>query len=226
MAPAQKKSRKELLKEPDEFLTTTGRALAWISGHQRELRVAAAAAIAAAVLVSGWFAWENREETQAAALLSQALERAEETGKPQEALQAAAPDLERLIGSHGRRKNGRLARILYADLLFEAGETRRALALYETALGDFASEPTFRLQILKSLAFVHVALGEGVRAIERFEQALSLAQGSLREEILFHLGDLHYAQGQEEKGRSFFERLLREHPDSWYAGPVRARLAG
>lgn len=226
MAPAQKKSRKELLKEPDEFLTTTARALAWVSGHKRELRWTAAAVLAAALLVSGWFAWENREESQASGLLSRALERVEEAGKPMEALQAAAPDLERLIGSYGRTKNGRLARILYANLLFEAGETRRAVALYETALGDFASEPALRLQILKSLAYAHLALGEGSRAIERFEQALALAQGSLREEILFHLGDLCLAQGQEEKGRSFLERLLREHPDSWYAGPVRARLAG
>ncbi|MEJ5359390.1 MAG: tetratricopeptide repeat protein [Desulfobacterales bacterium] len=226
MAPAQKKSRKELLKEPDEFLTTTARALAWVSGHKRELRWTAAAVLGAALLVSGWFAWQNREETQAAALLSRTLERVDEAGKPAEALQTAAPDLERLIGSHGRTKNGRLARMLYANLLFEAGETRRAIALYEAALGDFAAEPPLRLQILKSLAYAHLALGEATRAIERFEQALALAQGSLREELLFHLGDLCLAQGQQEKGRSFFERLLREHPDSWYAGPVRARLAG
>lgn len=226
MAAVQKKSRKELLKEPDEFLTTTGRALAWVAAHKRELRLAAAVVLAIAVLVSGWRAWENRQEAQAASLFSRALERAEAAGKPAEALQAAAGDLERLIADHGRRQGGRLARILYADLLYEAGEARRALEIYRAALDDFPEPHTLRLQLLKSLAYCHLALGEAPAAIERFEEALALAQGSLREEILFHLGDLCFAQGQPEKGKGFFERLLREHPDSWYAGPVRARLAG
>lgn len=226
MAAAPKKSRKELLKEPDEFLTTTGRALAWVAAHKRELRLATAIALGLALLVSGWRAWENRQEAQAASLLSQALERAETAGKPAEALRAAAGDFERLIAEHGRRRSARLGRVLYADLLFEAGEARRALEFYRTALGEFPEPHTLRLQLLKSLAYCHLALGEASAAIERFEEALSLAQGSLREEILFHLGDLCLAQGQAEKGRGFFERLLREHPDSWYAGPVRARLAG
>ena len=74
MAAAKKKTRKELLKEPDEFLTLSSRFLGWAAKYKKQINMAVLAALTAGVLISGYFFYVNQQEAKAAGLLAQALD--------------------------------------------------------------------------------------------------------------------------------------------------------
>ncbi len=58
---AEKKlSRKKLLKEPDEFLTTTGTVVRYVKEHPRHVALAAAAVFAVFVVVAGFYYYQQQ----------------------------------------------------------------------------------------------------------------------------------------------------------------------
>ena len=64
MAAAKKKTRKELLKEPDEFLTLTSRVLGWAAKYKKQINMAVLAAPTVGVLLSGYIFYVNQQESQ------------------------------------------------------------------------------------------------------------------------------------------------------------------
>ena len=64
-----KKTRKELLKEPDEFITTTGKLIRWAVKYQTQLTYGLIAVVVVAIGVSTYRYFNARAEAQAAQLL-------------------------------------------------------------------------------------------------------------------------------------------------------------
>jgi tetratricopeptide (TPR) repeat protein len=229
VAAAKKKTRKELLKEPDEFLTLTSRALAWIAQHKKEINVAVLAVLGVAVLFSGYVFYANQQEAKAASLLAQALEKLERlgAGKPtQKTVQDVSGDFRHIFIDYGSRSNGSIARLIYANLCYETGDYQQAADLYKACLPLFADQPLIHFQILKSLGYSYEALKDPAAAVAYFEQAQSTGEKSLQDDVLFHLGGLYARLGQKEKSVEAFKRILSDHPESVYANLVRQKVNG
>lgn len=64
-------------------------------------------------------------------------------------------------------------------------------------------------------------------AIGRFEEALKMyADASRRDEVLYYLGKSYLADGQKDKAREVFGRLIREFPGSAFSADANKTLAG
>jgi tetratricopeptide (TPR) repeat protein len=229
VAAAKKKTRKELLKDPDEFLTLTSRALDWVAQHKKEINVAVLAVLGAAVLFSGYVFYANQQEAKAASLLAQALEKLERlgAGKPtQKTVQDVSEDFRHIFNDYGSRSNGSIARLIYANLCYETGGYQQAADLYKACLPQFADQPLIHFQILKSLGYTYEALKDPATAVGYFEQAQSTGETSLQDDVLFHLGELYARLGQKEKSVDAFKRILSDHPESVYANLVRKKVDG
>ena len=229
MAAAKKKTRKELLKEPDEFLTLSSRALNWFAQHKKEINGAVLAVLAMAVLVSGYVFYVNQQEAKAASLLAQALDKLDRlgAGKPTpKTVQDVSEDFRRVFNDYGSRSNGSIARLIYANLCYQAGDYQQAADLYKASLPRFADQPLVHFQILKSLGYTYEALKEPATAVAYFEQAQAAGDKGLQDDVLFLLGDLYAQMGQEEKSVDAFKRILSDHPESVYASLARRRVNG
>lgn len=229
MAAAKKKTRKELLKEPDEFLTLSSRVLGWFAQHKKEINGTVLAVLALAVLVSGYVFYVNRQEAKAASLLAQALDKLERlgAGKPTaKVVQDVSEDFRRVFNDYGSRSNGSIARLIYANLCYQTGDYQQAADLYKASLPRFSDQPLVHFQILKSLGYTYEALKDPATAVAYFEQAQSAGDKSLQDDVLFHLGDLYARMGQKEKSQDAFKRILNDHPDSVYANLVRKKVNG
>lgn len=227
MAAAVKKTRKELLKEPDEFITLSSRVLGFIATYKKTIGYACFGALLAAALFSGYIGYSGWREAAAAAELAQALakyDRLRTETSQDKAVQGVAEDFRRILDDYGNRSNGSIARVLYANLCYEAGDFKQAAELYQTSLARFADDPLMRFLLLKSLAYAHEGLKDYATAVAYFEQALSAAQKNLQDDVLFHLGDLYARLGDSEKSATAFNRLLSDHQDSVYVNMVRERL--
>jgi tetratricopeptide (TPR) repeat protein len=229
VAAAKKKTRKELLKEPDEFLTLSSRVLGWFAQHKKEINGTVLAVLALAVLVSGYVFYVNRQEAKAASLLAQALDKLERlgAGKPTaKVVQDVSEDFRRVFNDYGSRSNGSIARLIYANLCYQTGDYQQAADLYKASLPRFSDQPLVHFQILKSLGYTYEALKDPATAVAYFEQAQSAGDKSLQDDVLFHLGDLYARMGQKEKSQDAFKRILNDHPDSVYANLVRKKVNG
>jgi len=227
VAAAKKITRKELLKEPDEFLTLSARVLGWVAHHRRAINTAVSAALAVAVLVSGYLYYTNRREAQAGVMFGEALAKYDRLSADKaNAAREVAADFRRVIDEYGGTSNGRMAALVYANLCYQAGEFGQAADLYKTCLERFSDEPLIHFQILKSLGYTYEGLKDPAAALPYFERALAAADKALQDDLLFQIGDLYARIGNQAKSEETFKRLLSDFGDSPYANLVRQRVPG
>jgi tetratricopeptide (TPR) repeat protein len=228
VAAAKKKSRKELLKEPDVVLTWSTRLLAAVAAHKNAIAIGVIGLLAAAALYSGYQYYVHRQEARAGVLLQEAMakyERLRAGESPEKAAKAVAEDFQRLIADYGSRANGDTARLIYGNILYEAGDFSRAAELYRALQARFGEFPLVRFQVIQSLGYTLAALQDDAGAARTFEAALAVADPRLADGVLYQLGTLYARLGQTEKSTAAFKRILADHPDSAYVAMVKERVS-
>lgn len=228
MAAAKKKSRKELLKEPDVVMTWSTRLLAVVAAHKNAIVYGVIGLMAMAALYSGYQYYVHRQEAQAGVLIDEAVakyERLRAGEAPEKAVKAVAEDFQRIITAYGSRINGDAARLIYANLLYEAGDFSQAADLYRALQTRFSEFPLIRFQIIQSLGHTLAALQDDAGAARTFETALTVADPRLADGVLYELGTLYARMGQTEKSTAAFNRILSDHPDSVYVSLVKERIS-
>jgi len=213
-------TRKQLLKEPDEFITFSNRMIRLGVAYKQHLMIAAGLFCAVVLIYVGMQYVSARSRTKALNLLENAVARYNrelaQSGTAK-ALAEVEGDFELILGKYGSNAGGRLARLTFAQYHYAAGGAERAIALYQAALADFEEDPLYRSLALSGLGYAYALKGDGARAISYFEQVVSGAAAGLKGDALFNLGLLYAQSGQNGKSRESFQRIKEEHPESIYA---------
>jgi predicted negative regulator of RcsB-dependent stress response len=228
---AKKKfSRKELVKEPDEFITFTGQAIRWARENARLLTYGACLFFGVIVLVSAYRLYSAHVQDAGGALLSQtrsAYQTALQADKdPAKALAAVKPQFERLVSEYGRWPAGRLGRVLYAHATQAGHAPDEAITLYRQALDDFKADPALSNSILSGLAAAYMEKGDSAAAITHLEQVVAGSAKTLKDTALFQLAALYKAAGQTEKSQQAYKQLSTDYPDSIYANIAKEKITG
>jgi tetratricopeptide (TPR) repeat protein len=234
MAIKAKKSRKELLHEPDEFMVFSGRLVNFLRTYQQQVlyTVLGIFLILATVAVVRFVSSRNEEKasrmwaqiktTYASALQSGAADAG--AAGAEAALAAVDADFNQLIDKYGSKPSGRLARLNYAQLCLAAGKADVALPHFKACFEAFGDDPAWRGVALSGLAHALAHTGQHDQAAARFEELISGEGTVFKAEALFQLGWLYEETGESEKGRHAYERLLADYPDSTYADLVRDQV--
>ena len=229
MAKKRKKTRKELLKEPDEFMTLSGKLIKFAVEHKKQLTYGLGIILALVVIISGVRFFSIRAENKAAAMLDQSLTeynrlKAEKT--PAAVYGAVSSGFQNILQKYGGKHSGKIARLLYANICYDAGKYQQAIDLYNISLKDFEKQPGIHSQILSSLGYAYEEQQEYSKAISYFEK-ISTAPGQiLRDEALFHLGRLYNKLGQPQKSKEAYQKIISDHPDYIYIDIVREEISG
>jgi tetratricopeptide (TPR) repeat protein len=229
MAKRKKISRKKLLKEPDEFITFSGRMFQFTMEHKTQLTYAVSIVIALIVLLSGYRFFALRSENKALALLDQATEKYQAALQDQDlnaAYRAVSGDFQIILNKYGSKEGGKLAQVMFANICYDAGEYGKAVELYKKSLKNFENYPLIQNLILSGLGYAHEQLNENQLAASYFEQIAASDVQILRDEALFNLGVLYDKLGENEKSAKAFNRIMSDHQDSVYIDMVKERSAG
>jgi tetratricopeptide (TPR) repeat protein len=222
-------TRKELLKEPDEFITTTGRVIRWVKANPKPVVYGAGAFLAIIMFVAAYGYYQDNRARVSAELLGQILsqyQRESADDDPAQALTRVVPDFDRLIENFSGQPAGRLGCVFYAHFSLKGGEPQKAAELYRKALKRNGNDPSLEPIILYGLASACEAAGDTSEAISTYERVLSLATMTNKDNALFHLGRLYAKEGDPEKSREMYEKLAADYPDSAFAQLARERAAG
>jgi len=229
MAKKRKKTRKELLREPDEFMTISGKLIGFAVDHKNQLAYALGIIVILALIISGYRFFSIRAENNAAALLDKNLTKynsLKADKQPDEVYGEVSADFQFILDKYKGKESAKLARIIYANICYNAGKYKQAIELFKTALTDFAKYPMIHQQILSNLGYASEQEKDYSTAVGYFEKISTAPEPIMRDEALFHLGRLYDKLGENEKSREAYNKILTDHQDFIYIDLVKERMSG
>jgi tetratricopeptide (TPR) repeat protein len=227
MAKKKKKTRKELLKTPDEFLTFSGKVLGLISKYQKQISYALCAVIAIVFIIMGYRFFAQRAEARAFSMLDQAqskYELLERTSSANAAYSQVSPDFQTILKKYGGNAGGKIARVVYANISYSAGQYPEAIKLYQRSLKEFENDKLVYHLMLANLGYAYQHIEDERNATLYFEKAAAETDSLVREEALFNLGLIYQKLGDTEKSRQAFQQILTSYPNSPYGDIVKEKL--
>jgi len=229
MAKPKRVTRKQLLKEPDEFITTTGRIIQWGQQHARQLTIAGGIIVVLLVIVTAYRYYDNWVENNAFVLLNEVVTKYE-TNKTssdvQMAYQSTKEDFENLIQKYDSTDGGQLAMFVFAGISNDAGDPDRAIELYEAGLKYFKSDPTYQSFILSGLGYAYEKNQDLKKAVSYFQKIADGSDSTVKDLALFNLGRLYQQLGDTEKSKAAYTRLTTEFADSIYYEVAKEKVKG
>jgi len=229
MAKHKRVTRKQLLREPDEFMTTTGRIIRWGQQYARPLAYAAGAFLILMVVIAGYRYFSNNAENKAFLLLDQAVGKYETQKAGMDVLaayEAAREDFEYIIRKYDNTEGGKLATVVFAGISYDAGDAEKAIQLYGNALKYFKHDTTYQNFLWSGLGYAYEKNQDARMAVSWFEKIAAGEDPVVKDVALFNMGRLYHELGDTTKSRQAYERLTTEHSDSMYYQLALEKIAG
>lgn len=221
---AKKKiSRKALLKTEDEFISISSRLIRFILTHRQKLALACGGIIVLLVIFSGIRYASIQSEKKAFALMESAwagYQTLQQSQGPQKAYRQAKTDFEPLLEKYSGKNGGKLARVLFAGICLNAGESDLAIDLYQKALNDFDDADPLKYFVFSGLAAAYDAKKDFPNAIAYLETMVAAPDAILKDEAYFNLGRIYAAMENRQKSREAYQKIVSD-----YSGSIFSRLA-
>lgn len=217
--PTTKKLRHKDLKQPDEFISLSGRVVDWARKNALAVQIGIGAAVLLVLTIAG-VRWYTQSRDQAAA---RAFYGASELFK-REQWDVAQQDFAKLAGSYGSTPYGTLAKLYAGRAALNAQKPAEAvppLTEFVAAAPSPALEQIGRLALARALEATSDAAG----ARTQLDRALAL-EGPLRPEATMGLAQLEEAAGNKEKAIELYQKYLTDDADGAAASLARMRLVG
>lgn len=221
-------SRKKLLKEPDEFITFTGRLIAFGRTYQNQLIGGLTAFFIILALISTVRYFSAKSEAEAALLLANTQTKYQEalsSGGAEDAFAKVESDFKRLFDEYSGKAAGRQARLIFADICFNAKKIDRAIDLYEVALKDWSRTSAIKNLILNSLGYAYESKDDFKKAVTYYEQVRKGSETIGKADAIYNLGRIYAKLDDQEKSKDAYSNLDKNYPDYVYAQIVKAAVA-
>lgn len=219
MAKRKRVTRKQLLKEPDKVITTTGRLLQMVQEYRNQLSIAAVVTLIIIGAISSIQYFVDRSEERAFWAYDKAVGKYSTVINQKsaaEALSDVREDFTEILREHSSRKAGKLARLFFANISFNGGDVDGSIELYGTAVQDFKDFQEIKSLALSGLAYAYEEKREAVKAIDTYQAILSQDGALGKDEALFNLARLYAESGNTSESTGSYEKLISDYPGSMY----------
>jgi len=217
MAKKKRVSRKKLLKEPDEFLTVSARALQFAAENRKQLSyvlVGLVVVVVAGALI-GYFL--NLSQRRAYRVFDEGLSHyvAQVSGEKSALVVGMATErFVETIENHSSTRAAELSLPVYGNMLYEAGSYDEAIERYRQALEAFPGEEGMEKLIWNGLGYAYEGKGEYRAAAEWFEKIADSESRFLKADAYFNLGRMYEAMGKGQEAREAYQRLVEAFPNA------------
>ncbi len=221
-------TRKQL-KQDDEFVSAAEWIFRWVADNVKAIVAGIVAVCVIALIWWGVSSWLGARTGDASILLSQAVKTFEGEITPGSPIlvgdvDAAQAEFLQVVESYGRSDQADMARLYLARIDLGRGNTeeaRSALVDLKDRRGDDMVGSLATLDLID----LRVASGQGAEVAGELD-AMVLGQNKALppDAALFKLGEIFVTEGDSEKARLYFERLVEEFPESPYLAGARQKL--
>lgn len=228
---AEKKvSRKELLNEPDEFISITSQTIKFAKDNPRILISGVVVLVLALVIGLGYYAYRSSKEARSHELFQVASRNFEKemssNNQPsKETVDKLVTEFDVIAKDYSGFINGDLALLYSGHVLYKGGEYDRALDRYTkaqtTALGKQGFGPLIQYNIAQTL----FALKNYDKAISLFEQFSRDTTSPYRREAHVSIARIYESMGKNKEAVQAYKQYLKIFPEAPDADFVKARIA-
>jgi len=226
---AKKKiTRKELLNEPDEFISFSSRLLGFIATYKIQILYFVGALALIGIVLSGYGYFSRKAEREAFAMLQKAKTDYELSLKkdgPEKAMNEVKNDFMNIMNKYSGNHGGKMAGLELAKVYYNAGDIDSSIEQYGKALKAFNDNSAVKRQILSSLGYAYEAKNNLKSAVNHFETIVSEPDNFLKDEALFNLGRLFAAMGDEKKSKAAYQKIVSDFTDSFYLEIAKERIS-
>ncbi len=224
---AKKITQKSL--KHDEFIEAAFDFGRWLEENWANVAKGLLAAIVLVIGIVAWGAYARHSRGQLRNSLShgiQLYEDAEDTGFSDPAtLGAALETFDDAAERGGSSATGMLARFYRGSTLYRLGRLDEAAATLEEVVGQSGAGETIGATAGVLLARVHVAAGQGEKAIQLLESIVDQDERLIPADLaLLELGRIHSEAGNPEQARVQWQRIVDEYPLTVSAAEARRLL--
>ncbi|NIR13647.1 MAG: tetratricopeptide repeat protein [Desulfobacterales bacterium] len=224
----KKVTRKQLLKEPDEFLTFSGRAALFIRGHSRQftyLGVAVAAGLLIYLGITTFMGYINKKGQTAYNTAYYIIAENANLEKDAQALKESAELFQKVIDKYGMSKVSRLALPELAYLRMAERKYDEAIGLYLEFLSEVPDNSPYQSLARLALAACYEANGELESAIESLSRVVDGPNDFFKEQAMLSLARVYRLDNQKDKSKKILEEFLEKFKSSPFLPIAKAHLA-
>jgi tetratricopeptide (TPR) repeat protein len=217
MAKKKRVTRKQLLKEPDEFLTFSGKAIQFMANNRRPLLSAVIGLVVIAVVFSGFRYFSRLSERQAYAMFEEGRMRywAEISGEEEPlALKEAGESFDLVLKKYPSTRAARLSLIIYADMNHRRGDYQKAIDLYQKALEAFSGDGAIEKLIWNGLGYSYEAQKAYKAAAENFQKITDTQDEFMKGDAYYNLARMMEAMEHQEEALEAYNKVVDAYPDS------------
>ena len=224
---AKKISRKELLKGTDEFLTFSGKAVNFMTTHQRELKYAGvviAILVVAYLGITTYLRYVNKNGQNAYNTAYQTLTKEMKPDANPDNLLKSEELFNKVTDDYGLSKVAQLALPQIAYLKFLDKKYDDAIGLYQKFLDKVAGNTEYELMTNLALAACFEAKGDLKTAMETLIPVIEIPDSSFSEPAMLSLARLYRLDNKPEKAREVLNKFVEQHGDSPLLPFAKAQL--
>ncbi len=217
MAKKKRLTRKQLLKEPDEFLTFSAKAIRFASENRKPISyvVIGIAVVAVAFAVFRYFS--NLSERKACAIFEQGLVEyvAGVSGEESPHLEQTAKEkFAEVLKKYPSTSATELSLPVYADISYDEGSYDKAIELYQRRLEGVSEKDSLRNLIWNGLAYAYEGKKDYKAAAEYFRKITGSQDEFLKGEAYFNQGRMYEAMNDRVNACEAYERVVRDYPNA------------
>jgi tetratricopeptide (TPR) repeat protein len=226
--PPKKVSRKKLLKEPDEFISTTGKTIQYVKDHQRQVMRTAVVFLLIIAAVAGAFTYLRWQEGKALAAQMEGLRFYQEAyqaslenpaAEKKEEYKKALDKFKESMAIYSWGKTAQMTRIFIGNSHTALKEYDQAQAAYSQGL-----DGPFRPVALNGLAYLSEAQGDCSKALEYYQKNMEESTNPYRLESLLGAARCYEILKQPPKALEVYEKALPQASKTSLADFIRWKI--
>jgi len=228
MAKKKRITRKQLLKQPDEFLSFSGKLINYITEKKRDIALIVCAVFIFIGAVSALQYFSEKQERKAFDLLYNSMAKYETLDKadPEKACKDVENDFRSIFDKYPGKMGGKLARIFFANTCYHAKKYDMAIELYSTSLKDFADDPLFKNLVLNSIAYSYEEKKDYKEAVNHFQMISAGDEPVMKGDAFFNLGLLYEKLGETDKSMEAYKKIVSDYQDTIYVEIAKEKVSG
>ncbi len=228
---AEKKlTRKELLKEPDEFLTITGRVIRYTREHPRPVTVGCALVVIVVLAAASFYYHQKNREVRSHELFDQVSREYEvavqspQQPTPQK-LDKLLAEFDSLASEYSSFPAGEMALLYSGHVLYRKQDFKGALARYAGMQSTNLVKRGLGSLVLYHIAMTQFALKDYDKAVVLFDQLSKDSNSPYRREAYGMVARVYELMGKNKEAVQAYRQYLKMFPEAPDAAFVKARIA-
>lgn len=228
----EKVARKKLLKEPDEFITTSARMMAFLRRYSRWAASLGVLLVLVGLGIWGWRQYQERRERQGMELQAQAhqvyrnaMEQTDETAK-KELMAKAVDRFQKVIQQYQGTMASWMARIYRGHACYALGRYEEAIHDYESAMAEAPSRDSEEMKALalQGLGYAWMAKGDLDKAMTCFQGLKESGGTTFQRTAQWNIARCYERQGKNLEALEVYKEIERSFPAGYFGYLAKAKV--